>query len=592
MPKSALLLRDNQIALEIRDAVPRPATFDATNNTIEAVIASRTPVQRRDERGPYLEILDPNGLDLTGSRGASVLDSHQQTGLDNVLGTLDAVRVEGNEVIGLIRFSTRPEIAARVADVREGIVQHLSVGYQVEQFRDGTDASGNRTRTAARWVIREASFVAVPADRNARTRNAPAPLRAEINRSIRELCTRAGVAQTVVEDLIDNERSIEDARGVVLDHMIARGNGVSLIRSAHNVTTLDNPQTFIRAAGEALHHRVTPSFQPSGQARQFMNMRIPDIARECLRRTGENVTALGGPELVTRALHGTSDFPLILADTVGRTLRASYAAAPSGVRALARQTTAADFRTKHRLMLDSTGVTLEKVNEAGEFKSGTMAEGEETYKIDTFGRIFGITRQALVNDDLGAFSDLARRLGQAAAAFEAQFLVDLLTAQSGTGPDMKDGKALFHTDHGNISGSGAAPSETTLSAARLAMRKQTGLGGGLIDVTPWALLIPPDMETACEKLLTAVQAVTVDEVNPFAQLRLIVEPRLVDTYRWYIWANPANVDCLEYAYLAGAEGPAVESQAGFRVDGVEIRVRLDYGAGFVDHRGAYTNAGH
>ena len=57
-------------------------------------------------------------------------------------------------------------------------------------------------------------------------------------------------------------------------------------------------------------------------------------------------------------------FPAILADTVGRTLRESYRAAPTGVRALARQTTAADFRTKHRLMLDSTGVTLEKVNEA------------------------------------------------------------------------------------------------------------------------------------------------------------------------------------------------------------------------------------
>jgi hypothetical protein len=321
-------------------------------------------------------------------------------------------------------------------------------------------------------------------------------------------------------------------------------------------------------------------------------MRIPDLARECLRRMGVNITGLGGPELVTRALHTTSDFPLILANTVGRTLRQAYTAAPSGIRALGRQTTAADFRTKHRLILDSTGVTLEKVNEHGEFKSGTMAEGEETYKVDTFGKIFGITRQALVNDDLGAFSDLARRLGQASAAFEAQFLVDLLTAQSGTGPDMKDTNPLFHSTHGNVSTTGAVPSETTLSAARLAMRKQTGLGGGLIDVTPFAVLIPSDLETTTEKLLTAIQAVTTDEVNPFAQLRLIVEPRLTDAYRWYVVANPANADGLEYAYLAGGEGPQVESQAGFRVDGVEIRVRLDYGAGFIEHRSWYSNAGH
>ena len=115
-------------------------------------------------------------------------------------------------------------------------------------------------------------------------------------------------------------------------------------------------------------------------------------------------------------------------------MRESYTAAPSGIRALARQTTAADFRKKSRLMLDSSGLTLEKVNEHGEFKSGTMAEAGESYAVDSYGNIFGITRKALVNDDVGAFTDLTRRLGQAAAAFEAQFLVDLLIAQAGPRP--------------------------------------------------------------------------------------------------------------------------------------------------------------
>ena len=62
--------------------------------------------------------------------------------VDNVLGTLDSVRVEGNEVIGLIRFSTRPEIAPILDDVRSGVIQHLSIGYQVNQWRDGTERRG------------------------------------------------------------------------------------------------------------------------------------------------------------------------------------------------------------------------------------------------------------------------------------------------------------------------------------------------------------------------------------------------------------------------------------------------------------------
>ena len=101
---------------------------------------------------------------------------------------------------------------------------------------------------------------------------------------------------------------------------------------------------------------------------------------------------------------------------------------------MARETTAADFRAKTRLMLDSAGIGLERVNEHGEFKSGTMAEAAESYRLETFGRIFGITRQALVNDDVGAFTDLPRRLGQAAAAFEADQLVALLEGPAGVGP--------------------------------------------------------------------------------------------------------------------------------------------------------------
>jgi hypothetical protein len=156
---------------------------------------------------------------------------------------------------------------------------------------------------------------------------------------------------------------------------------------------------------------------------------------------------------------------------------------------------------------------------------------------------------------------------------------------------MKDGQRLFHSTHGNVSGTGAAPSETTLSAARLAMRKQTGLGGGLIDVTPFAVLVPSDLETTTEKVLSQIQAAKTDDVNPFTSLRLVVEPRFTNVNRWYVTANPATADGLECCYLSGSEGPQVESQVGFEIDGIQVRVRLDFGGGFVDFRSWYTNAG-
>jgi len=159
------------------------------------------------------------------------------------------------------------------------------------------------------------------------------------------------------------------------------------------------------------------------------------------------------------------------------------------------------------------------------------------------------------------------------------------------GPNMSDGKALHHVDHGNIAATAGPPDEVTLSAARLAMRKQTGPAGALITVTPRFVLIPPDMETKVEKLLTAIQAMTTDDVNVFSKLVPVVEPRLTSATRWWLVADKAEVDGLEYAHLAGAPGPQTESRAGFEVDGVQTKVRLDFGAGFVDWRGWYTNAG-
>jgi hypothetical protein len=169
----------------------------------------------------------------------------------------------------------------------------------------------------------------------------------------------------------------------------------------------------------------------------------------------------------------TSDFPIILGDTVGRVLRDAYQAAPAGVRRLGRQTTARDFRAVNKLMLGEAPL-LEKLNEHGEIKAGTMAEAREAYKVETWARKIGITRQVLVNDDLGAFSDLARRMGQGAAETEARVLVDLLEANTGNGPKLSDNKTLFHADHGNKAPPGATRSWLPAIGASATSRSMAG----------------------------------------------------------------------------------------------------------------------
>uniref|UniRef100_UPI0040476A23 prohead protease/major capsid protein fusion protein n=1 Tax=Yoonia sp. TaxID=2212373 RepID=UPI0040476A23 len=593
-----------------RRATLAPATVDAEARTVEVIWSTGAPVQRRDMAGQYIERLSlaPEAVDLSRLRGASVLDAHRQTAVRDVLGSVRSAAVDGKRGTAVIQFSARPEVEPIWQDVLAGILRHVSVGYSVEEWAETTE-SGARVLTAARWTPHEISLVPTPADPGAHIRmetkmtettsreaaeNAPTTeTRAEANAEIRSIARIAGLDHSWIDGQIDANADPDTARRAAFEALASRS--ASPIRTEQVRVEIggsqDDPALRARQMGEALYARINPRHQLSDPALRYAYSTPVDMAKELLTLRGESTMALSPASLITRALHTTSDFPIILGDTVGRVLRDAYQAAPSGIRRLGRQTAARDFRSVNKVMLGEAPL-LEKLNEHGEIKAGTMAEAREAYKVETWARKIGITRQLLVNDDLGAFSDLARRMGQAAAETEARILVTLLEAGNGNGPTLSDSKTLFHADHGNKAGTGAVISDATLSAARLALRTQKGIEDRTIRVTPRNLLVPPALETTAEKWLASIAPATAADVNPFSgSLSLVVEPRLSSATRWYVTADPGEIDGLEFAYLSGAEGPQVESRSGWDVDGVEIRVILDFGAGFIDHRGWFMNAG-
>lgn len=592
-------------------------TWNPAAREFSVTFSSGAGVERYDARGPYIEIL---ALSQSWPDKVPFLDAHRRDGLDSVLGFADRLQTVGGEARARVRLSRHSEKADRLAgELDDGQTFGVSVGYVIEEFERETidEKTGRRTKVATRWTPVEISVELVPADRLAKIRKdlamtatptpalepgmtpAAAPVttttaaaeRATVNAQIRSIAAVARLDQAWIDGQIDAVATPDQARAAAFEAMRTRSAAAGAVRTTTVVVGVDHddPQVRARTIGEALYTRIHPGHTPSDPARPYVGLSIPEIARDCLRTRGLSTTGLSAGTVIERALHTTSDFPLVLGDSVARTLREAYGAAPAGVRRLARQTTAKDFRAKHRIML-SAAPTLEKVNEHGEFKSGKIAEAKESYRIDSFGKIVGISRQALVNDDLGAFADLSRRMGQAAAAFEADFLVSLLTTASGAGPTMSDALALFHVTHGNLAGSGGAIGEATLSAARLAMRSQVGLQSELISVTPKFVLVAATKETEAEKIVSTIQAAKTADANPFAGLSVVVEPRLSGN-PWYLVADFAEIDGLEYAYLEGEPGPQIEAKVGFEIDGVQVKVRLDFGAGFVDWRGWYRNPG-
>lgn len=571
-----------------------PDTFNADAMTVDAVISTFAPVTRRDARGSYTERLDPVGLDLSGLVGSPLLDGHRQGSARDVIGTIAAYRMEGPTLVATIRLSGAADAAPIITRIQEGTLKGVSIGYRVTRWEDSVDpVSKARVRTAAAWAISEVSAVPIPADSGATFRSNPMPKDIEDN-------TRAALIQRLVaahdlpdewatrmekagEELTDDEVRTQ-ARAAAAEALQTRARQTPRIRT---VASHEDPATVMQHRADALFARVSGT-APTEQARPYMADSLRDHARAAVEATGTSTRGMDTDQLFRAAMHTTSDFPGLLTSTGNRTLMGAYQAAQSPIKTtLARQATMADFRPATRLKLSDVGL-LEKVSESGEIKSTTRGEAAESYALDTYATQFAISRKPLINDDLGAFRDWGATAGRMAAETEANLLLKLLLSN----PVMaEDGLALFHATHGNLAAA-AALSVATLDAARKAMRGMKALDGKTpINATPKFLVVGPEQETTAEQVLASIYAATVADVNPFGgKLTLLVEPRITDD-RFYIFADPAVLPVLEYAYLSSAQGPQMASREGWDVLGMEFRVVLDFGCGAVDWRGAFFNPG-
>ncbi len=431
-------------------------------------------------------------------------------------------------------------------------------------------------------------------------------------------------ANALVQEVADDKMDPGAARSALLETIAKAQQGDSEeagIRStAPAIVTTDEADKFARGATNAIMQRAGVSHIVRAAAKangdeidldpgEFRGMRLVDIAALSNERNG--IRAEGrSPEAIVRAalggistrdvnpqgLQGTADFSVLLGNVVRQTIQAAYATVPDTWRNFCAVGSVTDFRPHYRVRLSTFG-TLRKVNEAGEFENQTIPDGSrESISAETKGMIVALTRQAIINDDLSAFSTLAVQLGRVAARTIEEDVYAVLALNGGLGPVMADGKTLFHADHGNI-GAGGALSVTSVDAddAQMAAQKDRG-GKEYLDLSPSVLLVPRGLKGEAIVLNgaeydpnTAGRSGVPNRVRGLFD-EIVASPRLSGTRR-YIFADPNIAPALEVAFLNGEQEPFIDQQDGFRVDGVEWKVRHDYGVGAVDYPGALTDAG-
>ncbi len=322
------------------------------------------------------------------------------------------------------------------------------------------------------------------------------------------------------------------------------------------------------------------------------------LAEASLQRAGVNTRHMSRDQIASTvlAVQSTSDFPILLESAIHRMVLSGYAPAQFTWSRFCAIGTLSDYRPHNRYHMGSFS-DLKSVNQAGEYEAGTMSDGaRETITGKRKGRILNITPEVLVNDDLGAFSRPAVTLGQAAGRTIEKDVYGVLGLNGGLGPNMSDGKSLFHADHNNIP-STATVSVTSIDAARQLMASQKDYAeNDYLSIVPAIWLGPLSLGGAAR----GINAQEYDDESAKNQrkpnvvrgiFRDVVDTPYLSGAPWYMFADPNLEPVIEVAFLDGVQTPTLEQEKNFKTDGLAWKVVHRYGVGAVGWKGAIRNAG-
>jgi ATP-dependent Clp endopeptidase proteolytic subunit ClpP len=325
------------------------------------------------------------------------------------------------------------------------------------------------------------------------------------------------------------------------------------------------------------------------QDNRYNGFTLSELARASLSDRGTYAPGDRMQMIGLAFTHSTSDFGNILLDTAHKSLLKGYEEAPETFEQWTQKGTLSDFKTATRVDLN-TFPALRQVREGAEYKNVTIGDRGEQIMLATYGELFAISRQAIINDDLSVLSRIPMKFGRAARAT----IGDLVYAVLIGNPAMSDSKALFHADHKNVAT--GALSISALSAMKALMKKQKN-GTRTLNITPEFLLTPVALEDTANQLIRSSSVPGTDSnsgiANPLKdQLTIIAEPRLDDDSAIKHYMVAGNMfDTIEVAYLDGNDKPYLEQQQGFTVDGITSKVRIDAGVAPMDYRGMVRSTG-
>ena len=612
------------------------ANAAADDRTIPVVVSTAAPVARDG----YSEILvhTPDAIDLSRAP-LPLIESHDARTVN--IGVVENLKIGNGKLTGIARFGESARANELLADIRAKVVTGLSVGYEILEFDD----SKNGVLTVTKFRPLEISIVSIPADINAGffkrdlTVNNETQVQTPIHNDAESsrvaaingifeinLVQRMDGAEAlqnralafgwseettrkVVQNAIgDRNVSVVDHRGTTDDMLGIHHGNIPLTRQGSLA------ERFVASSAQQ-QHRFGPTVDYADElhdaAVNALAMRAGckindpspmtlDLSRMSMRAI-DKLFADG--KVKRRGFGGTtSDFPSLLSNVASKIATVSMQELSADWRKFCRVISVPDFKATSLIGVSAfSGLTA--IPEAGEYSQGQIVDTAESVRVATYGANFGLTRQAMVNDDLAEFGMLGRKFALAAHRKVAEIVFGLLTSNPVLAAD---NTAVFHANHANLTTGVGAPSVTTIGALSNKMRLQKDYGGtAYLNIKPAFLIAPIGLEMTAKTVIASgfyPLGAGTGETSPFAvsplmnSLEVITDPALdaASASAWYLASNPTSQDTLIVAFLdsAGEDGVSVEQfQPDEKTDTSWFKIRLECGAAVADYRGLQKHAG-
>lgn len=608
MADTALLMIHNPWGGGYGDAADLRKSADQLD-TLKAQIASIYQQRTGLSRATIAAMMDAE----TWFTAADALKNRFVTKVATAIKAVNSIDIQP---FGFRKAPAHPLLAAQAIETQQTAE---AAPPQQETSMSGTTQGGG-TQTPPATTVTEAENKVTGLTEAQAKAQADAAVAAERTRAstIRQAVNKARLPASYAEELVDAGTSIEDARAKIIDKL-ADANDLTAPRNHAPIAVgTDEREKWLTGAGNALMQRAGVANIVAAAAKlrgetidldpgEFRGMHNVELARMALDNAGIPVsridsynrdkvvgTALTARNAITQT---TSDFPILLENTLYKVLQAAYAITPDTWSEICAIGSVNDFRPHPRYLRGTFG-ELDDLGEAGEFKNKPIPDGaKESISAKTKGNIIALSRQAIINDDMDVFSGLAMDLGRAAKLSIEIAFYRLLALNNGLGPIMNDGKTFFHADHGNIATTIAPPTVASVDAIAVQMAQQKDLSGNeFLDISPATWLGP-------RSLLGTVKVLNAAEYDPDTSNKLqkpnmvrgtfssiVGTPRLTGT-PWYVFADKNVAPAFEAVFLNGEQEPFLDSEEGWRVDGTEWKVRHDWGIGGLNYRSGARNAG-